>query len=92
MSVNPNEAPKGYVARPATQTCFGCDFLKEGDCTRRHSPGCEPEVRKDGQQVIFVTCVEQEDIGWWHAITPDGLLIRERTRSAFVAAIIDHKQ
>lgn len=56
--MNPNEAPKGYIAKRADKswTCKGCAF-DETSCKGRY---CLPSQRKDKTSVIFVKLPAQK--------------------------------
>lgn len=58
MSINPNEAPEGYVAKATIGwSCTGCAFLTkdiDNPCTAPDDPSCGEPFRKDKQTVIFV--------------------------------------
>lgn len=50
--LNPNEAPKGYVAKTSLIGCYGCAF-KGASCDGPDKE-CRWQFRKDGVEVIFV--------------------------------------
>lgn len=58
--LNPNEAPKGFVAVKCTAACEGCAFIEE-DCRRM---ACTRFQRNDGCDVIFVTRDGKATANW----------------------------
>lgn len=54
-SVDSTYAPAGMIAKPATDGCQGCFYLKgKADCVRTASISCTSLGRKDESDVIFV--------------------------------------
>ena len=70
MSVDPNEAPAGYVAIPLATgdgvACRGCSFYVNDGCSNFDAV-CVPRHRNDGQHVIFVR----------QTITSPGVTVRD---------------
>lgn len=65
MSIDPNDAPKGYVAAPTNQSgwpeCSRCSFT-HNTCPVRHGAlRCVPYNRADNQYVIFIEEEERVD-------------------------------
>jgi hypothetical protein len=50
-SINPNEAPEGFIAKKTTMLCGGCKVKR---CLEKPEVKCCPSQREDGQLVIFV--------------------------------------
>lgn len=52
MTLNPNEAPSGFVAVETKEgnNCTGCAFFRRDACALQN---CLPEDRTDGTSVIF---------------------------------------
>ena len=64
MSIDPNDAPEGYVAMPETYdgaTCSPCAFDRSACPTRGGQLMCVAENRPDGRYVIFIAEEERVD-------------------------------
>ncbi len=54
MSVNPNDAPRGYKAIPITERgCLDCAFIDDNEACRK-APSCVDHRRLDRTEVIYV--------------------------------------
>ena len=63
--VNPNEAPKGYMAVAYTRgksSCEECSFASEDCCCRAAGVSCLSLLRDDNCGVYFILKKEQEEM------------------------------
>lgn len=65
MSIDPNDAPEGYVAAPPNQSvwssCNDCAFYRRTCPVRRGMLRCVTANRVDKQHVIFIKEEERVD-------------------------------